>query len=233
MSRNDRRGSNWLLPGLLLLSLAVHAILLGPLASRYRSAPASAIELELSAPRRLDTRSIPVPPQRRPPPRVAAPMPAVLAASPPLPTAPPPPDLSGSGGRQSLMETIAAPERPQFARTEALSWNAAGKDASGGLPGVYGSSGDYFSMVQMSIESRKSYPPEARRRQMEGRVVVRFTIQRDGSVDRVELGRQSPHPLLDEAALEAVRSSAPFPRPPESLFKGPVALEIAMVFELT
>jgi len=49
------------------------------------------------------------------------------------------------------------------------------------------------------------YPLSARRRGMEGRVLVRAEILEDGSCSRVELKRSSGSDLLDQAALEAVK----------------------------
>lgn len=49
------------------------------------------------------------------------------------------------------------------------------------------------------------YPAVARRRGLEGRVVVRAEVLADGRCARVELKQGSGHALLDEAALEAVR----------------------------
>jgi protein TonB len=49
------------------------------------------------------------------------------------------------------------------------------------------------------------YPFVARRRGLEGRVLVRAEVLADGRCNRVELKHGSGHALLDEAALEAVR----------------------------
>ncbi|PWB53346.1 MAG: energy transducer TonB [Nitrosomonadales bacterium] len=50
-----------------------------------------------------------------------------------------------------------------------------------------------------------AYPLAARRRGIEGRVLVRAEIQADGSCSRVELKKTSGFDPLDQAALEAVR----------------------------
>lgn len=50
-----------------------------------------------------------------------------------------------------------------------------------------------------------AYPLPARRRGIEGRVLVRAEVQADGSCSRVALKKTSGSELLDQAALEAVR----------------------------
>lgn len=57
--------------------------------------------------------------------------------------------------------------------------------------------GDLFKFIQMNIV----YPPKARRRGIEGRVVTQFVINEDGSMDNIKI-RNSPHPLLSESAIE-------------------------------
>ncbi len=51
---------------------------------------------------------------------------------------------------------------------------------------------------------------------IQGMVTVSFTIQQDGRVRDVAVSKSSGYSLLDESALEAVRSAAPFAAPPES-----------------
>ncbi|WP_316669299.1 energy transducer TonB [Ralstonia psammae] len=59
------------------------------------------------------------------------------------------------------------------------------------------------------------YPGEARRRRMEGLVVVWGEIEPDGSISGERTNRSSGSTLLDEAAVQAVRSMAcaPFKDP--------------------
>jgi len=51
-----------------------------------------------------------------------------------------------------------------------------------------------------------AYPAVAQRRHLEGRVVVRVRIDVDGHVKAAEIAQSSGHEVLDEAALEAVRT---------------------------
>jgi len=67
-----------------------------------------------------------------------------------------------------------------------------------------------------------AYPERARRAGAEGVVGVRITLAADGSVRQVELTQSSGSRLLDEAALEAARSSS---FAPASRNRSPVASE--------
>ncbi|WP_414708532.1 energy transducer TonB [Ralstonia sp.] len=59
------------------------------------------------------------------------------------------------------------------------------------------------------------YPAEARRMRIEGSAVVSGVIEPDGSISGVRIKRSSGNALLDEAAVQAVRSMAcaPFKDP--------------------
>lgn len=59
------------------------------------------------------------------------------------------------------------------------------------------------------LQSHRSYPDEARRRGEEGRVVIRFTVNRDGRVLDVALVSSSGSELLDEAARAMFRARLP------------------------
>jgi len=48
------------------------------------------------------------------------------------------------------------------------------------------------------------YPPEARRRRIEGRVLLEAEISEDGIPERVRIAESSGHAELDGAAAEAV-----------------------------
>lgn len=54
------------------------------------------------------------------------------------------------------------------------------------------------------LERRKFYPPAARRAGLEGQVVLRIRLGRDGTVIETALAGSSGHAVLDEAALDLV-----------------------------
>ncbi len=213
-----RQGNNRLLAALILVSAALHALVVFRVAGLYGFGSQAFIELELKETERPNVRSIPRPPRRSDPPPLEA------AARPIEPDLPP---LKPMPAARQEVDALAADipvSRP---------WTSF--DGSVEAPSVFsfGSARDYFEMVRLKIESRKKYPRPAMERQLEGRVVVRFVIEVDGRVASVELAERSQHDILNQAALEAVRAASPFPRPPRRFFSGPVSLEVAIVFELT
>jgi protein TonB len=98
--------------------------------------------------------------------------------------------------------------------------------------GDYATADRYMEMVRLRIERHKIYPRNARVRQMEGDVTVRFIITPEGDVRAVEVVKTSGDKSLDRAAIAAVKGAAPFPRASERLFKGEIPLELILGFEL-
>jgi periplasmic protein TonB len=106
------------------------------------------------------------------------------------------------------------------------------KTSSGKTTRKFGSAKDYFQMVRMKIESRKKYPPSARRQNLTGRVTVKFVIRQDGSVSNLKILKKSKFKSLNQAALKAIKSCVPFPGPPRAYFKGAVSVQLSIVFDL-
>lgn len=91
---------------------------------------------------------------------------------------------------------------------------------------------DYFEILIFKIESLKKYPESAKSNHIEGRIRVSFLITATGQVSSLKIIRRSRHNSLNQAALNAVKDSSPFPRPPAILFKIPLEIELNIVFEL-
>jgi protein TonB len=234
------RKSNRLFMVVLILSVGIHTVVFLHIAGIYRSRALSVIELTLQDVLKPAQRNIP-----RPRPRLMQqPEPLNPARgpidTPPVPSAGPikidPVDSVLSERLMERIETAAVPQVPSavisgagFGKLESFS--------SGGLEssslGDYNTSNAYLEMVRLRIEKHKQYPYQARAAFKEGRVVVCFTITTDGGVRSLEVRKSSNTKVLDEAALQAVRSAAPFPAPPRHLFKGDIPLELSIVFELT
>ena len=65
--------------------------------------------------------------------------------------------------------------------------------------------------MKRKIELVWEYPYLARESGMQGRLLLRFIINRDGSLAEAKILRSSGYPLLDKEALRAVHDASPFP----------------------
>ena len=223
---------NWLLRTLIIFSLVVHTGIFIHISGIYHSSALSYIEMTLQNIARPVTRDIPRP---RPRPKMPTPMDPVkklnvvqrtLPRFRPLAMAPVENNLP-----DSLMEGISAPDVPQTPGVDSADWVPGPQTQEAADEFMTASS--YLDMVRLKIESRKRYPETARARSIEGRVTIRFILLTDGNVRDLSVTKGTRNSALNMAALDAVQRAAPFPRPPTSLFKGDLPLELTIVFELT
>lgn len=61
-----------------------------------------------------------------------------------------------------------------------------------------------------------NYPDEARRRRLQGQVVISVAVRRDGSVERADIVQSSGIALLDASALRIARLAEPYPPLPRT-----------------
>ena len=75
---------------------------------------------------------------------------------------------------------------------------------------------NYLLRLRETIESVWVYPPQAGRKGIFGDLFIKFTIDKNGALARVDVERTSGHRMLDEAATQALRTAFPFwPLPSE------------------
>lgn len=72
----------------------------------------------------------------------------------------------------------------------------------------------YLTKVMAIFSKNKTYPPEARRQHMEGKIMISFAISKDGRTERVKAKTSQPK-LLVTAAEELIKNSK-LPKPPKS-----------------
>lgn len=211
---------NWLFRTMIVVSVLIHVGLFLHISGIYKSMSLTVIEMTMDEEFKPVTRSIPRP-------RIRPKAPETNEVALPQMNIPQfnmePEDASAS---REIMETVAVPS----AHAEKVE----------GLSGLYASDtkglfskNDYYDMIRMKIEASKIYPESARSRMIEGKVTVKFAVTLDGQVSSVAVSASSGNRLLDQAAVKAVSDASPFSRPPGSLFKGPLKIEITIAFELT
>jgi protein TonB len=215
--------SNRLLQALICVSLGIHTLVFIHVSGIYRSHAVSYIELTLQDVSKPYARSIPRPRMRLKNPKVTE-VEKVKIQKQYIPKL----NIEPVDTRftNTLMEDISTPDMPGTVGLSIADWNPEGE-----TPFV--TSNDYYGMIRLKIESCKRYPDSARARHMEGRAKIRFVITQDGQVSSVKIVKGARHGSLNTAAMNAVKSAAPFPKPPVNLFKGPLHVEITIVFELT
>jgi TonB family protein len=70
---------------------------------------------------------------------------------------------------------------------------------------------EQWSLIVSAIERTKSYPRLARERGTEGVVRLRFRLNHEGSIEKIEILESSGSTILDSASIQAVYRAAPMP----------------------
>ena len=144
--------------------------------------------------------------------------PALEAAAPKAASKAPRPGTPGTGatiGRRELFDQSV------INRMVAKNDVPAGKGRSGSKGAITFDTHDfrywgYMQRLKEKIESIWVYPRQAIERRLYGELEIRFTILKDGTLGDVRIVRTSGYPILDEAALRALRDGQPYwPLPDE------------------
>lgn len=223
---------NWLLRGILIVSIGLHTILFFHLERIYRSQNISMIELSLRDESTLPQRAIPRP--RRRPPDNQQPPDTVK----PISARPSPPSIKPI---QMTPVMSSLPDGIAESITDTMGINAQATDASAWAPvalpdfstETFDSPNSYLEMVRFRIEKNKRYPEKAKQRNMRGRVIVSLLITLEGEIESIAIKKSSGHAILDDAALSAVKRAVPFPAPPAQFFKKDILLNVPILFEIT
>ena len=81
----------------------------------------------------------------------------------------------------------------------------------GGDPGFGIIPPEQWSLIVSAIERTKNYPRLARERGIEGEVRLRFKINAEGAVEKIEILESSGSDILDNASVRAVYRAVPLP----------------------
>jgi len=222
---------NRLLQILICLSVGIHGAVFMYMAGLYQSNTMEYIELSLQDISKAFSRTLPRPVHRHKridqpddfkkiqvnPKRIPWVKPAKI-------------DSAESSVSKNIMEQISLPELPSGMDTGS-SLHHIGEILDTTAEFISGK--NYYEMVILKIETCKKYPESAKVMQKEGRVTIGFTLTLQGIVKGIRIIRSCQHPILDQAAIQAVKDAAPFPRPPSRYFKKEIPLELNIIFEIT
>ena len=101
-------------------------------------------------------------------------------------------------------------------------------DGRGSAPAEYG---QYLDGFRRRVQQVLVYPAPARRRGITGTVEIEVLIEPGGAVRSATVVASSSHDVLDDAALDAVRSLPPLPLP-QHLPRRPLRVRLPLTFEL-
>ncbi|KMP12332.1 hypothetical protein UZ36_01060 [Candidatus Nitromaritima sp. SCGC AAA799-C22] len=90
----------------------------------------------------------------------------------------------------------------------------------------------FVNRVWGRVAGVKYYPRIARKRGLEGRPVVTFTLDSRGDLINLNLTTPSNHKMLNEAALETIRRGTPYPPIPEPLEKNSITFKLPISYIL-
>ncbi len=73
----------------------------------------------------------------------------------------------------------------------------------------------YMKLLKDKIQNVWVYPEQARLKNQQGTLLVKFGINKNGSLAYATVIRSSGYPILDEAAIKAIKDASPFNPLPE------------------
>jgi periplasmic protein TonB len=90
----------------------------------------------------------------------------------------------------------------------------------------------YNRWLKIKVESVLQYPELAAISGYQGTLYILFDIMKDGSLGRLEVLKSSGYKILDDEALRAIRSSAPFQPLPDEWNRDRYSIRAAVLFYL-
>lgn len=222
---------DFLMSSLVCVSILIHFFIYLHISGIYRSNALQYIELALANVSSPVDRAIPRPPPR--PKMLDQPLDAEpIVAKPSVVPRVQPIRMEPAGGNfpEGVMEQIDTPDIDAAARAggEIYALDAV---PTGGA--AYATGKNYLEMIVLKIEANKRFPEAAKSMRQEGRVAVAFTVTLAGQVRDIHIEKPCRHELLNQAAVQAVRNAAPFPRPPVKFFQNDIPLKLHIIFEIT
>jgi len=92
---------------------------------------------------------------------------------------------------------------------------------------------DYAGVIKKKIAPHWSYPQEARNNLLEGRLLVVFSLNREGSLANLHVRDSSGHEILDREAARAVRNASPFPPFPDHITVSRLNIQATFDYRIT
>lgn len=90
----------------------------------------------------------------------------------------------------------------------------------------------YLGELMGWLAQHRVYPPELKKKKIEGVVKVRFAFEKSGEVTSISIAESSGNTLLDEAAVDVLRRAAPLPVIPDILGRDRLTITLPIEYSL-
>lgn len=90
----------------------------------------------------------------------------------------------------------------------------------------------YLSSLMRQLNRHKTYPAALKQEKIEGKVILKFTIDASGNLISAKVQESSGHDELDQAALNMLARAAPLPAIPDFMERDQLTLSIPVDYSL-
>lgn len=90
----------------------------------------------------------------------------------------------------------------------------------------------YLAKLMRHLRRYKQYPVSLKKNHVEGKPVVRFSINKSGHVTNVEVKRRSSSAELDQAAMDVFRRASPLPKIPSEMARETLTMSLPIEYSL-
>ena len=136
----------------------------------------------------------------------------------------PPPDIESQTDSKLVQIKTKVENPPVLQRPQRVTRTISNKAV---LPDY----GWLMGTLRTKLELVKTYPALAKAKHWQGRVVVQVSIERHGRIVNPEIEESSGNPVLDRAAMEALRAASPLTLA-HDLEGGPVVMLVPLNYQL-
>ena len=91
----------------------------------------------------------------------------------------------------------------------------------------------YARVIKERLMRHWEYPPEAKENLIEGRVLVLFSLNRQGQLKNIKILGRSSYEILDKETLKTIRNASPFPSFPGSVTVKKLNIKASFGYRLT
>jgi periplasmic protein TonB len=146
-----------------------------------------------------------------------------------------------------VLDDVAQPVKPAAAVTSALSSLPKTENEGNSAPAISNSASNvggagtadqsrqnnkYYQKLIQKLNAHKSYPTELKKDKIQGVVIVRFTLNRNGEVLASSIKKSSGNSALDNAALEVLKKASPLPPMPDFINGETLTLSLPVDYSL-